>query len=367
MKRNKRANKMIFATLLASVALGTAVVQNSNVVDAAPLGTPLEVVVFQPNPAPSKFLNIWTSNGYALQPERLTNLKIGDTSGVLRTDAVRSLTSIVTGALDAPHYRWYKSEDGRNWEPVPEKEYGHRANLPLKANEEGTTWYQLDTQYYNYATGWALKTHIYSNVAQVNVLTKDINAESIKVTTDSDYIYNTGDKFNNVAYAHADVQPADATGKITWSLASNGEKATIDKDTGRIEAKTNADPGTIQVIATFTNSDPTSPTTIIGRKYVEVGPGLNEPRIKVGQSATFTLQGDHSNLEGSINNGDSTIQWYTKKKNEKDKKAKYLGMTKTLSYTTDIMNEASTDQLYRAQVKVKVAIRNKQLLLVGRD
>lgn len=348
MKKNK-AIKLGLVTLFSSMALGTAVVYSTSIVDAAPLGTPLQLTLYEPNPAPTKFLNVWMTNGYALQPDSVTNAKINDKTKVLHTDAVRSLSSIMTGALDAPHYRWYKSENGRNWSAVPENEYGHRANMPINANEEGTTWYQLDTQYYNYATGWLAKTHIYSNIAQVNVLTDDVNPESVQVSTDTNYVYNTNDKLMNVAYAHADVQPANATGKLTWSI-DRPDIATIDSTTGKITANSTGANGRVKVTATFTGSEDNNPKVVVGSSYVTVGGGLNNPTINVGQTATFNLQGNQDDFYGYWDENDLWVEWYTKEVGQKDSKQKSLGTTKGLSYTTPVQTETSSNKLYKAKV-----------------
>jgi len=71
MNRGKTA-KLGLVTLFSTLALGTFVVQNNIEVNAAPLGTELQYYLNDPTPAPSKFSNIWDSNGYDLQPVTFT-------------------------------------------------------------------------------------------------------------------------------------------------------------------------------------------------------------------------------------------------------------------------------------------------------
>lgn len=314
-----------------------------------------------PTPAPKKFLNIWTTSGYALQPDAVTNVRVGDDNIVLHTDVGRSVGDVTTGLLDAPHYRWLVSHDGKNWSSLPEWQYGHRANLPVDTSEEGTTWYQLDTQYYNYLTGWALKTHIYSNIAQVNVLSNDVQPESVKVSTDTKYIYNTNDKLMNVAYAHANVAPINSTGKLSWSLDPEYDKyATIDSTTGKITAKTSSEepsvPRKIKVTATYTGSEATDGSeskTVTGSSYVTVGGGLNNVNADIGQTATFNLQGDQNDFYGWWDDNDLWVEWSTKQLGQKDSQSKKLGSNKSLSYTTPALTQNDDKTLYRAKIIMK--------------
>lgn len=350
--------KIGLVTLFSVVALGTVAIQTGTTVDAADLGTPLQSRMYDPTPAPQKLLNIWMTNGYALQPDATTNAEVGQKGVVLHTDVGRSVGSVVTGLLDAPHYRWLVSYDGKNWSSLPEWQYGHRENLPVDTSKEGTTWYQLDTQYYNYLTGWALKTHVYSNIAQVNVLPNDVQPESVKVSTDTNYIYNNKDQMMNSAYAHAVVTPTNATGKLTWSLDYEDQKyATIDSTTGKITAKTNTDdymkPARIKVIATYTGSNTAKDSesnTVSGSSYVTIGGGLNDATVRSGQKATFSLQGNQNNFNGSWNNNEIWVEWSKKSVGQKDSQSVSLGSTRTMSMTTAPLTIHDSNQLYRAKV-----------------
>lgn len=72
-----KATKLGLVTLFSTLVLGTFVVQNDIQVDAAPLGTELQYYLNDPTPAPSKFLNIWNTNGYDLQPDVVAHVAVG--------------------------------------------------------------------------------------------------------------------------------------------------------------------------------------------------------------------------------------------------------------------------------------------------
>ena len=158
-----------------------------------------EEVVVKPMEKPNKdvvkILGIWLTNGYSLQPEDDYYTQVGQQI-IIRTSAGRSVWSVLGGIFDGAHYRWYKTTDaGETWTEVPKGDGGQKMNMPVTPTEIGTTWYQLDTQYWNYATGWLLKTHIYSQVTAVHA--KDpVNATGLKVTADDEYLYNSSNSIS---------------------------------------------------------------------------------------------------------------------------------------------------------------------------
>jgi len=341
-----------FVTFVAVSMLGTFSIQSLNV-NAAALGTPLTNSLYTPTPAPDKFLNIWNSNGYALQPESNTYTVVGNPV-TLNTDAGRSVWSVMGGLLDAPHYRWYKSDDGVNWSAVPDWQNGHRKHFGVPTNQVGKTWYQMDTQYYNYLTGWALKTHIYSDVAEVNIVNTPTNANGLSVTSDSDYIYNNGNGQNNTTFAHATVNPVSSTGKVTWSV-DNTNLATVDS-TGKVTANNNNLSGVVKVTGTFHNMDS---SFVVGTTYVEVGGGIADQTVQSGQSATFNLKGDTSTLTGLINQNRAKVQWY--KKAPGTIKEEYLGQYYNDSYTTNVTSVADNGAQYRAKITLRQGYSDKTI------
>lgn len=348
MKRGK-ATKIGLVTFFSTLTIGTFMIQNSTQVEAAPLGTELQYYLNDPTPAPSKFMNIWNTNGYDLQPDPVYNVQVGDEGKVIYTDAARSVWTVLGGVFDAPHYRWYKSDDGRTWSEVPEWQNGHRKNMPIDTSAEGTTWYQQDTQYWNYLTGWFAKTHIYSNISQVNVIKDNIDADSVSVTTDSNYIYNISDKLMNVTYAHATVNPSNATGKITWST-NRPDLVTVDRDTGKITANSKGISGRAGITATYTGSYGSSPKIVTSKTYVVVGGGLIDQKARLGGTATFKLQGNTNDFYGYWDENNIAVEWYTKNPGTKDSTEKLVASTSNPYYTTNILANADNAKMYRAKI-----------------
>lgn len=303
-----------------------------------------EVVVIpknKPNDPPKKFLGIWMTNGYGLQPAKDSYTSVGIPI-TIRAKAGRSMWSVLFGAWDSPHFRWSKSTDGKNWTDVSSNDNGHNRNFTITPNEVGTTWYQLDTQYY--ATS-LLKTHIYSEVAAVHTLADPIVAEKLNVTVDDDYLYNTSDNFSNTTYAHAVPVPEYATGEVTNWTVDKPELATIDED-GEITANSNGLSGWVEATATWKN---TYGGEIYGSTSVEVGNGIDDQTVKSGQTATFSLRGNTGGSGEDEDSGTLTIEWF--------KNGKSVASGKEMSeYTTPKTTMADDGAMYHAVLTFKKGI-----------
>lgn len=265
-----------------------------------------EVVVtpkFTPTKDRSKFLGIWMSSGYDLQPNSDYYTTVGN-SVTIRTNTRRSVWDAITGVFDSIHFRWWKSTDGKKWSEVNKNDNGQRKNFTVTPTTPGTTYYQLDTQYYKYVT-WYLKTNLYSQVTAVHALPEPVDALELKVTVDDDYLYNTSDKLSNTTYAHATPTPSNATGNITWSV-DNPDLATIDED-GQITANSKSLSGWVEVTATMTN--PNNPPVSDSVK-VEIGGGLDDQTVKSGTIATYPLKGRTGGDDDGSSNGKVTVDWY---------------------------------------------------------
>jgi len=292
-----------------------------------------------PNPPPKKFIGIWMTNGYGLQPNPDYYTTVGDPV-VIRTDAGRSIWTVILGVFDSAHYRWWQTTDGKKWTEVSKSNNGHRKNFEVKPDKVGTVWYQLDTQYYTYLTPY-LKTHIYSNLTAVHTLEDPVDATDLTVTVDDDYLYSTKDELSNTTYAHAHPDPANATGKIKWSV-NDTSLATIDPDDGHITANKNNKSGDVEVIATMTNPN-TAP--ISNHAIVTVGGGLDDRKVNSGETATFELRGDTAGDGDDGNSGSITIDWY---KNEKK-----ISSGTADSYTTSNTTMADDGSLFHAVINFK--------------
>lgn len=328
-----------------------------------------EEVVVKPMEKPNrdvvKILGIWLTNGYSLQPESDYYTQVGQTV-IVRTSAGRSVWSVLTGLLDSPHYRWYKTTDaGETWSEVPESEGGYRMNFPVTPKEIGTTWYQLDTQYWNYLTGWLAKIHIYSQVTAVHAK-EPVNATNLTITTDDDYLYNLGDNIlaNNNTYVHAHPIPTDANGRVTYTVdkpeiadfsddTENGGKTT------QLIAKDGA-VGTVTITGTMQNPNG---STVSDKTIVRVGGGLDDQTVNIGETATYTMHGDTVGDDESENKGKITIEWF-----KYDKKGKSTSVAKStssnykdyISYTTPPTTMDDDGTKYQAKITFKYGTLNLQ-------
>lgn len=302
---------------------------------------------FKPTKDPKKFIGIWLTSGYDLQPQSDYYTTVGDPV-TIRTNTGRSVWAVLTGIFDGIHFRWWETPDGSNWSEVDKSNNGQKKNFTVTPTEVGTTWYQLDTQFYTYLT-WYLKTHLYSQVTAVHVLEEAVDAISLDVTVDDDYLYNTSDQLSNTTYAHAKPTPVNATGKITWSI-DNPDLATIDED-GHITANSNGNSGTVTVTATMTNSNGPN---IEGSKEVEIGGGLDDQTVKSGTSATYALKGntggdgddDDDGATGTI-----TIDWYKYMPGSNNKVKVASGDSST--YVTELVNMDDDESYYQAVITLK--------------
>jgi len=296
---------------------------------------------FKPNAPPRKFLGIWMTNGYGLQPAADSYTSV-DVPITIRAKAGRSIWSVLFGALDSPHFRWWKTTDGMLWTKVAEADNGYKRNFTITPTEVGTTWYQLDTQYYVIS---ALQTNIYSQVAAVHTLPDPIVANDLNVTVDDDYLYNTSDNFSNTTYAHATPEPAYATGEVTWDI-SDTSLATIDED-GEITANSKGLVGEVLALATWTNAIDGS--KIYGSVPVEIGNGIDDQTVKSGETATFFLRGNTGGDGEDDDAGTLTIEWF------KNGKSVSKGAD-NVSYTTDPTTMADDQSDIQAVLSFKKGI-----------
>lgn len=293
-----------------------------------------------------KFLGIWMTSGYALQPQAYNYTVVGN-SVVLHTDQARSMATAIL-SLGAPaHYQWYETTDGKKWSEISKKNGGTKKNLTVTPTEVGTKYYQQETSWY-----WVislLSPTVYSKVASINTLEKDVDATDVEVTTDDDYIYNYDSQITTtVTYAHAKITPNNFTGKLTWSI-DNTDLATIDPDSGMITANNQSKSGEVTITATATNSDGQK---IIGKKSIMVGGGLEDQTVDAGETATFTLMGNIGEFEEQ-EDLTYTIQWFkedpiTHKQSEIDTDQQ------SVSYTTPKTTLNDDGTLFFAYITVKV-------------
>lgn len=306
---------------------------------------------YTPTKDPTKFIGIWLTSGYSLQPKENYYTTVNN-SVTIKTNTGRSVWTLLTGIFDSSSYQWWQSTDGKTWTKISKSNGGQKKNLVVTPKDTGTVWYQLDTQY---AFLGINKKNFYSKVGAIHALPEPVNATELKVSVDDDYLYNTSDELSNTTYAHATPTPNNATGTITWSV-DDQTLATIDED-GFITANNKSKSGTVNVIATMTNPDGSK---ITSSTPVKIGGGLDDRTVKSGETATFALNGNTGgNDDDDENNGSVTIDWY-RYDPDTGQKTKVSANGDT-NYITPEITYADNDALYQAVLTLKVNLITKTL------
>lgn len=251
------------------------------------------------------FIGFRTRSGYIQQPAKDTYIEINKTKNIY-ADARRSVGDQLLGAaLTSRNYQWYESSDGQNWSKVDKKAGGTKKNLPLTPNTVGTKYYQLET-YWSDLFGLVKGFYLYSDVAAVHCVHGPTDATDGSVTTDDDYLYNSSnDLVNTDTYARAIPIPEYFTGYVTWSV-DNTNLATIDSETGLLEANTKRISGVVKVIGTFHNP---SGSTFERETTVTIGEGLEDQTVHAGETATFKFMGNIGELDEDDETS-YTVKWY---------------------------------------------------------
>jgi hypothetical protein len=306
---------------------------------------------YTPTKDPTKFIGIWLTSGYSLQPKENYYTTVNN-SVTIKTNTGRSVWTLLTGIFDSASYQWWESTDGKTWSKISKSNGGQKKNLVVTPKETGSIWYQLDTQY---AFLGINKKHLYSKVGAIHALPEPVNATKVEVSVDDDYLYNTSDNLSNTTYAHATPTPANATGTVDWSV-DDESLATVDSE-GLVTANNQDKTGTVHVIATMTNPDGTK---FQGSAPVEIGGGLEDKTVKSGETATFTLKGNTGgDGDDEENNGSVTIDWYRYDPNTGQRtKVESNGGT---SYTTPDTTYADNGSFYQAVITLKVNLITKTI------
>lgn len=317
-----------------------------------------EVTEVTPYKKPSgnakSFLGFRTRSGYILQPADKTYIQVDQTK-TLNADARRSVIAQAIGIpFPSRRYQWYKSTDGKTWAKISKKEGGTNKKLSLTPTETGTTYYQLET-YWTDLIGLTRTKQLYSNVAIVYAVPEPVDATSVEVTTDDDYLYNSVNDIVNIeTYAHAIPTPANFTGTVSWSI-DNTNLATIDEEDGLITANTNRLGGIVTVTATMHNP---SGKDITGSTEVLIGGGLEDQTVHAGNTATFDLRGNIGDLDdededGSDGESDYTVKWYKEDPITHSRTQILKDQPQALSYTTPVTTLDDDGTIFLAIIQVK--------------
>lgn len=313
-----------------------------------------------PTSPPIKIIGIWLTSGYDLQPDT-DNYTTVNNPVTLYTHAGRSIFATLLGLTASPHYQWYSSDDGSVYSKVSSSNGGTSKDLTINPTSIGKKYYQLWTDWYTLVSwGPLIDTMAYTNVIKVNTLPDPVNAQSITVSSDSDYLYNnlTSSLIGIFDYPvtdttsmHTTAVPDNATGTTKW-YSSDTSIATVDENTGIVSSNTDGKDGTVTISGVYTNPDG---STLSDSTKIKVGGGLDDETANVGSKATFTLQGSYS----SADNVSTSIEWH--KVSSDGKTDTVVDKGSNLSYTTDATTLADNNTYYYAKVKVSQSDSNGKI------
>lgn len=356
MRKSNSFKKFLVCIIMFSFFVGRFAIKKSKEVEAAELTAGLidnrDEVTIVPKHEPTgdvrKFLGIWMTSGYSLQPQA-NAYTIEGTPITLYTDAGRSFLTTILTFTSWQHYQWYESSDGKKWSSVSDKKGGDKRNLTVTPTEVGVKYYQLRTAWYMLFGPTIFDPQVWSQVATVHALDSDVDVTDLKVTTDDDYIYNLKNDITTTStYARADIEPKDFTGTVKWSI-DKPEIATIDEDTGLIEANTRSISGEVKVTATAINSSnggiKEASTTLM------VGGGLEDQTVYAGETATFKLMGNIGEFEDQEDLAYS-IRWFKEDPIDHEQEEIEVGKN-SISHTTPVttLDDDGTEIFAHIEVK----------------
>lgn len=341
---------LVFISILSASAFNRRYKQ----VNAEEADTTVVTPYKKPSGNATKFLGIWLTSGYTLQPATNTYIEVGQTKSISGNAGRSMLQFWATIGYTNKRYQWYKSTDGKNWSKVSDKESGNKKTLSFTPTKEGDTYYQLDTYWQTGGLFGLTASHLYSNVATVHAVPEPVNAQSVKVTVDDDYLYNSvNDLINIETVAHAHPDPENFTGTVTWSV-DNPNLATIDEETGEVTANTSRLSGVVTVTATLHNPDG---TTKQGSETITIGGGLENQTVHAGETATFDLRGNVGDLDEDGDNN-YTVKWYKEDPITHSREQIQKDDPKALSYTTPATTLNDDGTLILAIIQLRYGGKN---------
>jgi len=296
-----------------------------------------------PTPDISSFLFWYTGTGFRLQPQ--DEYTAVNTSKTLTTGVGYSFMDTFFNPLAYNHYQWYQSTDsGASWQSIKGATSSSVTVTPAKP---GTTYYQERFGYYLFIPPFTQSMYYYSRVASVTALGDPVNATSLSVKADDNYLYNNQDNAATTN-VHATPTPANATGDVTWS-SSNPSLASVDKDDGTVTANNDGKSGTVIITGTIKNDDG---TTKSGSVAIKIGGGLDDQSVDVGKTATFKVQ-------GTFPSAPKSVVWYRQAPGSST--ATKVASGTSLTYTTPTTTSADDGASYYAEVTIASDSKSKTI------
>ena len=298
------------------------------------------------DPEPIQFMGrTWTS-GFTLQPHDL-HLSVGQKSKLV-TDTYLTwgdgFTAIPMGGYQ---YQWYKSTDKKDWQKVENEK---KQDLAINTDKETPriTYYQLEYSAWYYIQ-WPLLTGSwhswypkYSKIATVTVESEPKDAREVKVRAKNPYLFNNQSE-SVTTYAESSLEPSNSTAQLdNWSI-DNTSLAKIDSQTGLITANNSEESGTVKITAKYKNS---KGKFISGSGIVQIGGGLNDQYVSLGQEATFKVLGTNGYTPDSV-------EWYQiKDSNNPNSKGELIPNQHDLALKTPQTRKVDNEIQYYAVIKM---------------
>lgn len=296
-----------------------------------------------PTPDISSFLFWYTGTGFRLQPQ--DEYTAAGTSKTLTTGVGYSLLDTFINPLAYNHFQWYQSTDsGASWQSI---KGATSSSLTVTPTKPGTTYYQERFGYYFFIPPVSQSFYYYSRVASVTALGDPVNATSLSVKADDNYLYNNQDNAATTN-VHATPTPANATGNVTWS-SSNPSLASVDKDDGTVTANKDGKSGTVTITGTIKNNDGTTKSDSVD---IKIGGGLDDQTVDAGKTATFKVQ-------GTFPSAPESVVWYRKAPGSST--ATKVASGTSLTYTTPATTSADDGASYYAEVTIASGTDSKTI------
>ncbi|MCV3763118.1 Ig-like domain-containing protein [Companilactobacillus farciminis] len=252
---------------------------------------------FVPSSPPQKLFFLCVKGGFSQQPDKYYSKKVGSKL-IIPTEVIRppSLRNLVSKKKSI----WWESTDLKKWTKVQNND---SADLTVNTSTAGIKYYQLHIQF-----SLPNIDHFYSNITKVEVTKNSIDTDNLKIDTSSDYLINIKSSLlDNTIFTSSERTPINATDEINWSI-SDPSIAQIDSK-GKITPVSSMNSGNVMISAVINNSN--NKKEIKAEKEIRVGGGLNDEHAKLGDNATFKIQGLSDDKRDDFDN--VSIDWFQKK------------------------------------------------------
>ncbi|MQS43892.1 hypothetical protein [Companilactobacillus mishanensis] len=261
---------------------------------------------FVPTPDPIRALGWWFTSGFTVQPKKDYYIEKGK-SVTIKTKSDRNTGISLVFPFTPQVYDWYHI-DAKNIKPnvdprwySPTSTFGQTRKIKVNGKEVGTVFYQLHS-WWTYGVNLHIQPNVFSKVAAVHTLPNPVNASSIKLVAEDDYLYNVKGS-DNATTLDIIPDPENSTGETSYRLKNPGNAniATVTTD-GDLIANIEGLSGTVTVIGEMKNPDG---TILTDTKEIRIGGGLDDQSVYSGEDVEFKLL-------GKFDQSPTSTKWYRK-------------------------------------------------------